>query len=121
MKCDKHDRSIYILEDYLQNHSYGIDLSIVDTLAANLMEGNDYVKALQHIKHALASCVRKESPLFLKLKEGICHIHLGHLDEAEVIFLHNSNDVTYAMILGVSLVSKHDVFFLGLYVSAEIF
>ena len=49
------------------------------------METKAYDRALQHIEHAQA--VRysgKEFPLNLKIKAGICHIHLGNMQRAQV-------------------------------------
>ncbi|KAL2936929.1 General transcription factor 3C polypeptide 3 [Bienertia sinuspersici] len=80
------ERSIVILEDYLNKHPSEADLTVVDMLAFLLMESNMYSKALHHIEHAKACGFMKEFPLCLKVKEGICHARLGNMEKAEICF-----------------------------------
>ncbi|KAL6981147.1 hypothetical protein U1Q18_022776 [Sarracenia purpurea var. burkii] len=51
------------------------------------MDNKAHTKALQHIEHAqYACCGGKELPLYLAIKAGICHIHIGNIEKAETIF-----------------------------------
>lgn len=85
--CGQIERAVSTLEDYLKCHPTEADLSIVDMLAAICMKNNDFVKALQHIEQAqLVYCPGKELPLHLAAKAGICHLHLGNIDKAEILF-----------------------------------
>ncbi|CAL0324315.1 unnamed protein product [Lupinus luteus] len=87
-KCgqkDCSDRSVRILEDYLKSQPN--EASVVDLLAAILMETKEHDRALQHIiVHAQAVSSVKDLPLNLKIKAGICHVHLGNMEEAQVLF-----------------------------------
>ncbi|KAL3499833.1 hypothetical protein ACH5RR_038926 [Cinchona calisaya] len=117
-KCDQRERSICMLEDYLQNHPVEVDWSIVDLLASNFMEGNEHTKALQCIEHAQHFYgTGNELPSCLTVKAGICHIHLGHLDEAEAILtvlqVQNVSDLGHLTIEAIEAMSKN-----GLYESA---
>ncbi|KAG8386514.1 hypothetical protein BUALT_Bualt03G0156400 [Buddleja alternifolia] len=87
-KCGQHERVVCILEDHLKNHANDANLSVVDLLASVLMESNAYARALEHIEHAeQVYCTGKEIPLYLIVKAGICHVHLGHLEKAEAYFI----------------------------------
>lgn len=58
---------------------------VVDLLASVLLENGEYARALVHIEHMQQEyCTGKEIPLNLTIKAGICHIHLGHKEKAEV-------------------------------------
>ncbi|KAK4837797.1 hypothetical protein QYF36_008507 [Acer negundo] len=58
------------------------DSGIVDLLASVFMETNAYDKALQHIEHShLVYYSGEELPLNLKIRAGICHIHLGNMEK----------------------------------------
>ncbi|XP_059631065.1 uncharacterized protein LOC132273957 isoform X2 [Cornus florida] len=86
-KCGQHERSVSVLEYHLKHHPNEANFSVVDLLAAICMEENAHIKALQHIEHArLVLCAGKELPLLLRIKEGICYVHLGHMERAEAIF-----------------------------------
>ncbi|EXC33654.1 General transcription factor 3C polypeptide 3 [Morus notabilis] len=86
-RCGLVERSIHILEDYLNNHPTEADLSVIDLLASILMETNEHSKALQHIEHALlVYCSGKELPFNLTVKAAICHIYLGNMKKAEMLF-----------------------------------
>ncbi|KAK7258072.1 hypothetical protein RIF29_32490 [Crotalaria pallida] len=79
------DRSIRILEDYLKSQPN--EASVVDLLAALLMETKDHDRALQHIfDHAQVVESGKDLPLKLKIKAGICHVHLGNIEGAQDFF-----------------------------------
>ncbi|XP_065848859.1 uncharacterized protein [Euphorbia lathyris] len=81
------ERGVSILEDYLKGHPSGADIDVVDLLAALLMETNAYNNALQHIERAhVAYYEGKEMPLQLKIKAGICYLHLGNIEKAEILF-----------------------------------
>ena len=55
-------------------------------LAAVCMENNAHSQALQHIEHAqLLYCSGKDLPLYLTIKAGICLVHLGNIEKAEVV------------------------------------
>ncbi|KAI9115356.1 hypothetical protein K1719_013675 [Acacia pycnantha] len=85
--CGQVESSIHILEDYLKGQLAEANDSVVDLLASIYMETKAYDRALQHIEHAQA--VRysgKEFPLNLKIKAGICHIHLGNMQRTQVLF-----------------------------------
>ncbi|KAK1549122.1 hypothetical protein Q3G72_019831 [Acer saccharum] len=61
------------------------DSGIIDSLASVFMETNAYDKALQHIEHShLVYYSGEELPLNLKIRAGICHIHLGNMEKSEV-------------------------------------
>ncbi|CAK9164964.1 unnamed protein product [Ilex paraguariensis] len=97
--CRQVDRSVSILEDYLKHHQTEADLSIVDLLAAICMDNRDYAKALQHIEHAQSVYYfGKELPPYLTAKAGICYLHLGNVDKAEIVLralqLENAYDHT---------------------------
>ncbi|XP_039689949.1 general transcription factor 3C polypeptide 3 isoform X3 [Medicago truncatula] len=83
-KCGQVERSICILEDYLKNKPDGVNASVVDLLGAILMEIKAHDRALQYIEQS--QVVGKELPLNLKVKAGICHVHLGNLEMAQVFF-----------------------------------
>eukprot|EP00257_Ricinus_communis_P016581 XP_015574791.1 general transcription factor 3C polypeptide 3 [Ricinus communis] len=86
-ECGQSERSVSILEKYFDGHPSGADFSVIDLLAAVLMDTNAYNKALQHIEHAhLVYYSGKEMPLQLKIKAGICHIHLKNVEKAEMLF-----------------------------------
>lgn len=84
-KCGKHESSVGILEDYLKNHPIEADLSVIHLLAVIHMEDNAHLKALDLIERAKQRYFTgKQMPLDLSIKAGICHLHLGHIEEAEV-------------------------------------
>ncbi|CAN4098038.1 unnamed protein product [Withania somnifera] len=86
-KCGKHECSVGILEDYLKNNPTEADLSVIHLLAAIHMEDNAHLKALDLIERAKHRYFTgKQMPLHLSIKAGICHLHLGHIEEAEIIF-----------------------------------
>ncbi|KAK9283298.1 hypothetical protein L1049_011535 [Liquidambar formosana] len=87
LKCGQVERSTSILEEYLRQHPTEADLSVVDLLAAMCMENNMHDNALRHIEHAhLVYCSGKDLPLYLTVKAGICHIHLGNMEKAKILF-----------------------------------
>lgn len=84
-KCGQIERSFAILEGYLEGHQDEADLSVINLLVSMLMQNNAYERALQHIEQAHAIYYSgKELPINLKTKSGICHIHLGDIEKAEV-------------------------------------
>ena len=83
-KCGQVERSICILEDYLKSKPDGVNTSVVDLLGAILMEIKAHDRALQYIEQS--QVVGKELPLNLKVKAGICHVHLGNMEIAQVLF-----------------------------------
>ncbi|KAI4356966.1 hypothetical protein L6164_000943 [Bauhinia variegata] len=86
-KCGRIECSVRILEDYLKDQPAEADTSVVDLLAAICMESNAHDRALQHIEHAKAVHFSgQEMPLNLKIKAGICHVHLGNMEMAQVLF-----------------------------------
>ncbi|KAL2596284.1 hypothetical protein AAZV13_11G093900 [Glycine max] len=85
-KCGQVEYSVRILEDYIKSQPDVANASVVDLLGTILMETKAHDRALQHIEHAQAVNARKELPLNLKIKAGICHAHLGNLEMAQVLF-----------------------------------
>lgn len=69
----------------------GANASVVDLLGTILMETKAHDRALQHIEQAQAVNARKELPLNLKIKAGICHAHLGNMEMAQVCCMHTDN------------------------------
>ncbi|KAK4837851.1 hypothetical protein QYF36_023803 [Acer negundo] len=58
-----------------------VDYGIIVLLASVFIETNAYDKALQHIEHShLVYYSGEELPLNLKNRAGICHIHLGNME-----------------------------------------
>ncbi|XP_012078857.1 general transcription factor 3C polypeptide 3 isoform X2 [Jatropha curcas] len=87
LDCGQKERCINILENYLKAHPSEADSSVIDLLASILMETNAHNNALQHIENAhLVYYSGREMPLQLKIKAGICHIYLGNIEQAEVLF-----------------------------------
>ncbi|TXG68617.1 hypothetical protein EZV62_003552 [Acer yangbiense] len=63
-----------------------VDSGIIDLLASVFMETNAYDKALQHIEHShLVYYSGEELPLNLKIRAGICHIHLGNMEKSKIL------------------------------------
>ncbi|KAL5129827.1 putative calcium-transporting ATPase 13, plasma membrane-type [Glycine soja] len=85
-KCGQVEYSIQILEDYIKSQPDGANVSVVDLLGTVLMETKAHDRALQHIEHAQTVNARKELPLNLKIKAGICHAHLGNMERAQALF-----------------------------------
>ncbi|XP_042494489.1 general transcription factor 3C polypeptide 3 isoform X2 [Macadamia integrifolia] len=86
-KCGQDERAVRILEDYLKDHQTQIDLDVANLLVAIHMKNNAHAEALQQIEHARLVYNRgEEFPLYLNVKAGICEVHLGNLDKAEIIF-----------------------------------
>lgn len=84
-KCGQIERSFAILEGYLEGHQDEADLSVINLLVSMLMQNNAYERALRQIEQAHAIYYSgKELPINLKTKSGICHIHLGDIEKAEV-------------------------------------
>ncbi|KHN05439.1 General transcription factor 3C polypeptide 3 [Glycine soja] len=85
-KCGQVEYSVQILEDYIKSQPDGANVSVVDLLGTVLMETKAHDRALQHIEHAQTVNARKDLPLNLKIKAGICHAHLGNMEMAQVLF-----------------------------------
>ncbi|KAF8404012.1 hypothetical protein HHK36_008888 [Tetracentron sinense] len=86
-KCGQVERSVSILEAFLKDHPTEADLSVVNLLAAIYMENNTHNRALQQIEHARSIyCLGEELPLYLTVKAGICQVHLGNMEMAEILF-----------------------------------
>ncbi|KAK9095770.1 hypothetical protein Sjap_021267 [Stephania japonica] len=86
-RCDQLENAIGILEEYFNGHSTIADFSIVSLLIAIHMESGAYAKALHHIGQARSvQCPGEQFPLHLNVKAGICQVHLGNIEEAEVLF-----------------------------------
>ncbi|OMO51533.1 Tetratricopeptide-like helical, partial [Corchorus capsularis] len=86
-KCGQIEHAVSILEDYLHGHPSEADLSVINLLVDILMEINAYKRALSKIEQAQVSYyLGKELPLNLKIKAGICQIHLGDTEKAEIFF-----------------------------------
>lgn len=74
-----------MLEESLKRHTDVANLGVVDLLVSVLMENDEYARALEHIEHARkVYSTGEEMPLDLITKAGICHVHLGHKEKAEV-------------------------------------
>ncbi|KAJ4964536.1 hypothetical protein NE237_016385 [Protea cynaroides] len=86
-KCGQDERAVCILEDYIKDHQSQTDLDVVNLLVTIHMKDNAHVKALQQIEHARSVYHSGEKfPLHLNIKAGICEVHLGNLDKAEILF-----------------------------------
>lgn len=59
-----------------------VAFEVLDLLVSVLMESNEYARAFEHIERLQKS--GKEIPLDLIVKAGMCQVHLGHLEKAEV-------------------------------------
>ncbi|KAJ4840532.1 hypothetical protein Tsubulata_027347 [Turnera subulata] len=87
LKCGQTEHSVNIVEDYLKAHPSEADIGAIVLLADVFMETNAHMKALQHIEHAqLVYYSGKELPLQLRVKAGICLIHLQDTEKAETLF-----------------------------------
>ncbi|KAI3923294.1 hypothetical protein MKW92_008738 [Papaver armeniacum] len=85
--CGQVEQSISILEDYIKERISDPQWSVIDLLATILMENNEHFKALQQIEHARTiHCAKEQLPLSLSVKAGICHVHLGNIEQAENLF-----------------------------------
>lgn len=93
-KCGRQERGINNLEDYLKKTPKDADVDVVCLLASFLMSESAHEKALQHIHQAYSSV--EELPVELSIKAGICHVHLGNLEKAEV-FIIFFNDSLFIM------------------------
>ncbi|KAG9131854.1 hypothetical protein Leryth_016565 [Lithospermum erythrorhizon] len=86
-KCGQHERAVTMLEAYLKEHPNEPDLSVVNLLVVVNMERKEHLKALELIERTQqVYSIGKEMPLYLSIKAGLCHAHLGNLEKAEVIF-----------------------------------
>ncbi|XAR55675.1 hypothetical protein NMG60_11035825 [Bertholletia excelsa] len=86
-KCGLKERSVSILEEYLRNHPSNVDLRVVDLLATMCIQNSEHTKALQHIEQVKqVHCGGEDLPLHIRIKAGICHVHLGDIEKAENIF-----------------------------------
>ncbi|KAI3975307.1 hypothetical protein MKX01_033547 [Papaver californicum] len=81
--CGQVEQSISILEDYIKERISDPQWSVIDLLATVLMENNEHFKALQQIDHARSIYCTEQLPLSLSVKAGICHVHLGNIEQAE--------------------------------------
>ncbi|KAI3898536.1 hypothetical protein MKW92_031125 [Papaver armeniacum] len=87
-KCGQVEKSISILEDYIKERMSDSEWSVIDLLAAILMENNEHFKALEKIEHARSIyCIKEQLPLSLSVKAGICNVHLGNIQQAENLFM----------------------------------
>ncbi|KAI3928584.1 hypothetical protein MKW98_024185 [Papaver atlanticum] len=87
--CGQVEQSISILEDYMKERmSEDPEWSVLNLLATILMENNEHFKALEKIEHARSIyCIKEQLPLSLSVKAGICHVHLGNVEQAEDLFM----------------------------------
>ncbi|KAI3831141.1 hypothetical protein MKW92_036537 [Papaver armeniacum] len=110
-RCGQVEQSISILEDYTEKRISDPQWSVIDLLAVILMENNEYFKALQKIEHARSiSCFKEQLPLSLSVRAGICHVHLGNIEQAENLFMnlqmkHNGDNT--GLITAVGNTFKH--------------
>lgn len=64
---------------------------MVDLLASIYMGSKEFSKALECIEHAgEVYCAGNELPLNLTTKAGICLVHLGNMEKAEVSMVFNA-------------------------------
>ncbi|XP_029127156.1 general transcription factor 3C polypeptide 3 isoform X2 [Cajanus cajan] len=84
--CGQVEYSVRILEDYLKSQPDGANAGVVNLLGTILMETKAHDRALQYIERAQVVNAEKELPLNLKIKAGICHLHLGNMEMAQVLF-----------------------------------
>ncbi|KAH6819727.1 hypothetical protein C2S53_020841, partial [Perilla frutescens var. hirtella] len=83
-KCDQHERAMNMLEENLKRHMNVARVGVVDLLVSVLMENGKYARTLEHIEQTQQDCTGIEIPLDLITKAGICHVHLGHNEKAEL-------------------------------------
>lgn len=87
IKCNQGDQATTVLENYIKDHTTEADFSVIELLVSIHIENNAHVKALQQIEHARSMCCyEKQLPIDLTVKAGICYIHLGNIEEAEIQF-----------------------------------
>ncbi|KAH9314690.1 hypothetical protein KI387_023317, partial [Taxus chinensis] len=80
-------RAREVLEKLIDEHPSEADLTVVSFLAALHMENKTFSRAIQHIEHArMIYCSGQGLPPDLAIKAGICHAHLGNLEQAEKYF-----------------------------------
>ncbi|KAK7303705.1 hypothetical protein RJT34_14618 [Clitoria ternatea] len=85
-KCGQVENSVRVLEDYLKSQPNGADASVVYLLCTILMATKAHDRALQYVEHAQVLNTGKDLPLNLKVKAGICHVHLGNMEKAQDFF-----------------------------------
>uniref|UniRef100_A0A2P2K8K4 Uncharacterized protein MANES_06G016500 n=1 Tax=Rhizophora mucronata TaxID=61149 RepID=A0A2P2K8K4_RHIMU len=88
LKSGQIEQGVGVLEDYLQHYPSDANLlSVTEFLASVFMEINAYNNALQRIERVQTVYYSgMELPLQLKVKAGICHLHLGNVEKAEILF-----------------------------------
>ncbi|KAL5703983.1 hypothetical protein ACHQM5_022467 [Ranunculus cassubicifolius] len=85
--CNQVDQSISVLENYVKDHPVDADTSLISLLATMHMENHDHDRALQHIENARSLYyMENQMPTDLTVKAGICKVHLGNVEEAEILF-----------------------------------
>ncbi|KAL3694342.1 hypothetical protein R1sor_007993 [Riccia sorocarpa] len=82
------DRAIQVLERLIEEYPAESDLTAVNLLAELLMERGQFATAIAHIDHAATMNGNPDQnlPIDLSIKAGICHAHLGNLEDAESYF-----------------------------------
>ncbi|KAL9661196.1 hypothetical protein QQ045_026018 [Rhodiola kirilowii] len=86
LQCGEVEQSISSLEDYINEHQTDSDFKVVELLLSICMEHKKHDKALQHIERARRIFPEKEFPFSLVIKEGLCHLHLGDMEKAKMLF-----------------------------------
>ncbi|KAI3849394.1 hypothetical protein MKW92_036990 [Papaver armeniacum] len=88
-------KSIGILEDYNKQRLSDPQWSMIDLLVTGTHGNDEHFKACQQIGHAL-----------LSFKAGICHVHLGTVEQAENLFRnlkHNGDNTGLITAVGNTL------------------
>ncbi|KAF6148371.1 hypothetical protein GIB67_025590 [Kingdonia uniflora] len=87
-ECNKVEISVKILKDYIGSDTFEKTqsdyLGVVDELVGIHMENGEYVRAFRQIEQAHS--VYERFDVCLAVKEVICHVHVGNVEKAEVIF-----------------------------------
>ncbi|KAL5710730.1 hypothetical protein ACHQM5_021260 [Ranunculus cassubicifolius] len=86
-KSNQADQAIRLLEDYVKGHSAEGNIIMTNLLVSLLMESGEHAKAIQQIERIhLVYDSQKKLPIHLTVKAGICHVHLGNIKDAEILF-----------------------------------
>lgn len=85
LKSGEGERAASILEDHIKSHASEVGPDVLDLLASVFMQINAYDRALKYI-HDVRHIYNqgKELSSSLKIRQAICHVRLGEMEQAEV-------------------------------------
>ncbi|CAA7056597.1 unnamed protein product, partial [Microthlaspi erraticum] len=86
LKSGEGERAASILEDHIKSHSSEVGPDVLDLLASVFMQINAYDRALKYI-HDVRHIYNqgKELSSSLKIRQAICHVRLGEMEQAEKV------------------------------------